>query len=170
MEWTHGFFSVSHTTHHTPHTTPHTHHTTYTQDTTYHNTPQQHDHNTSRKQRQTETDRDRQRQTETDRDRERDRERRQRQKEKRREKIHFQCGGAWLFFVDLNRVNYDSSFISFSALGRSTVFYYLRIKFSMQLQFFLDYAVTVSKFSELFSYAATFFLQELILHKHSVEG
>ena len=50
--------------------------------------------------------------------------------------------------------------------------------FSMQLQFsffflnfFFAYAVTVSKFSELFFYAATvFFLPELILHKNSVEG
>ena len=45
----------------------------------------------------------------------------------------------------------------------------------MQLQFaffdFFGYAVTVSKFSELFSYAAAFFfLPELILHKYSVEG
>ena len=32
------------------------------------------------------------------------------------------------------------------------------------------YAVTVSKFSELFSYAATVFFPELILHKYSVEG
>ena len=41
----------------------------------------------------------------------------------------------------------------------------------MQLQFsLLGYAVTVSKFSELFSYAATVFFSELILHKYSVEG
>ena len=62
-------------------------------------------------------------------------------------------------------------------LGRSTVFYYLRINFSMQLQFsfffefFFAYADTVSNFSELFIYAATvFFFPELILHKYSVEG
>ena len=61
--------------------------------------------------------------------------------------------------------------------GRLTVFYYLRINFSMQLQFsfflniFFAYAVTVPNFSELFIYAATvFFLPELILHKYSVEG
>ena len=47
---------------------------------------------------------------------------------------------------------------------------------SSKLQFFflnfsIAYAVTVSKFSELFIYAATvFFLPELILHKYSVEG
>ena len=84
-------------THHTPHTTHHTTHnnTTHnntTHNNTRHNTPQQHDHNTSRKQRQ----------------RERQRKKTETEKEKRREKIHFQCGGAWLFFV-------DSSFISFSA-------------------------------------------------------
>ena len=44
--------------------------------------------------------------------------------------------------------------------------------FFVQLQYyFFDYAVTVSNFSELFSYAATvFFLPELILQKYSVEG
>ena len=125
---------------HTPHTTHHTvhtHHTT-TQDTTpttqhnmtHHNTPQQHDHNTTRR------DRERQRETEKE-----DRERRQRQRvkrrrnrrrqEKRREKIHFQCGGVWPFLVDvvvclvhpvndrvfslLNRVKYDCSLTSSSA-------------------------------------------------------
>ena len=62
-------------------------------------------------------------------------------------------------------------------LSQLTVFEYLRIYFSMQLQFFVfeffffAYAVTVSNFSELFIYAATvFFLPELILHKFSVEG
>ena len=96
VEWTHGFFRVSHTA-------PRTHHTT-TQDTIYHNTPQQHDNSTSRQ---------------------------QRQREKRREKVHFQCGGAWTFFVHgvlclvkpvnarflslQNSVKYDSSLISFSA-------------------------------------------------------
>ena len=74
--------------------TPHTHHTT-TQDTTYHNTPQQHDHNTSRKQRQREIQR---KKTETERQEKRE-ERREKRGE-RREKIHFQCGGAWPFSVD----------------------------------------------------------------------
>ena len=64
-------------------------------------------------------------------------------------------------------------------LGQLTVFFkYMRINFSVQFYsfhffgiFFLAYAVTVSKFSELFIYAATvFFLPELILHKYSVEG
>ena len=65
-------------------------------------------------------------------------------------------------------------------LVRLTVFEYLRINFSMQLQFsffffkkffFFAYAATVLIFSELFIYAATvFFLPELILHKYSVEG
>ena len=128
---TRGFFSVSHTTHHTAH---HTAHTTTT-------TQPQHNHTET----ETETDRDRQRQTETEKE-DRDRERREdgrgetrqekrRQKktrhDKRREKIHFQCGGAWPFFCLcsdflvnsvcvrdlslLNSVKYESSLISFSA-------------------------------------------------------
>ena len=41
----------------------------------------------------------------------------------------------------------------------------------LQFSFFFACAVTVSKFSELFIYAATvFFVPELILHKYSVEG
>ena len=42
--------------------------------------------------------------------------------------------------------------------------------FHFFLNFFSGYAVTVSKFSELFNYAVTVFLPELILHKYSVEG
>ena len=57
-------------------------------------------------------------------------------------------------------------------LGRSTVFkiceLFILCSYSFHFLFF-GYAVTVSKFSEIFSYAATFFL-ELILHKYSVEG
>ena len=70
------------------------------------------------------------------------------------------------FLSLLSSVKYDSF----------SVFSYLRIHFSLQLQFscffdFFAYAVTVSKFSELFIYAATvFFLPELILQKYSVEG
>ena len=46
----------------------------------------------------------------------------------------------------------------------------MQLQFSFFLNFFAC-AVTVSKFSELFIYAATvFFLPELILHKYSVEG
>ena len=65
----------------------------------------------------------------------------------------------------LNSVKYDSILISVP-LGRSTVFYYLRINFSMHLQFsiyfyFFGYAVTVSKFSELFIYAATVFFARI---------
>ena len=117
---TRAFQCVTHHTPHNNHTQQHhtqQHHTT-TQDTTHHNNTTT---NTSRKQRQTET--------------ERDRERRRRQKEKRREKIHFQCGGAWLFFVDLNRVNCDSSFISFSASWPVNSFYFLRINFLCSYSF-----------------------------------
>ena len=47
----------------------------------------------------------------------------------------------------------------------------MQLQFSFFLNFFFAYEVTVSKFSELFIYAATvFFLPELILHKYSVEG
>ena len=59
----------------------------------------------------------------------------------------------------------------------STVFQHLRKISSMQLQFFFfkkkrffGYAVAFLNFSELFSYAAAFFLPELILHKYLVEG
>ena len=74
----------------------------------------------------------------------------------------------------LNSVKYDSSLISFRGPGQVNSFKYLRIINSMQLQFsffdFFGYAVTVSNFSEIFSYAATVFFSELILHKYSVEG
>ena len=105
---------------HTPHTTPHTHRTH-----TRHNIPQ---HTTTTRQQHlttAETDRDRER------DRKRQREKRREKRGERREKIHFQCGGAWPFFVHgvlclvkpvnarflslLNSVKYDSSLISFSA-------------------------------------------------------
>ena len=77
----------------------------------------------------------------------------------------------------LNSVKYDSSLISVP-LGRSTVFFICELIFlcsySFQFFFFFDfffaYAVTVSNFSELFIYAATVFLPELILQKYSVEG
>ena len=79
------------------------------------------------------TERDRHRKkTETEREEEtKEKKTREEKREERREKIHFQCGGAWPFFVDvvlclvhpvndlvfslLNRVKYDCSFISFSA-------------------------------------------------------
>ena len=69
------------------------------------------------------------------------------------------------------QVRFNLRFLSVP-LGRSTVFYYLRIKFSMQLQFSFFRLCSYSfDFSELFIYAATvFFLPELILHKYSVEG
>ena len=60
-----------------------------------------------------------------DRDKERRGDEREEDKttEERREKIHFQCGGAWPFFIDgvlflVNSVcarDFDSSLISFSA-------------------------------------------------------
>ena len=143
-----------------------------------HHTPQQHDHHTTRRQTQrgTETVRE---------DREEDK-----TTEERREKINFQCGGAWPFFVDealllvhsvcardlslSDSVKHDSSLISFSAswkvnnvlISANCLFYaviFSFLFFLMQLQF--------RKFSELFSYAATVFpFQELSLHKYSVEG
>ena len=94
-------FSARHTTPHAAHTPQHK-----TQhNMTHHNSPQQHDRNNTRRQRHA--------------------------TEERGETIHFQCGGAWPFFVDgvlflvnpvcardlclLNSVKYDSSLISFSA-------------------------------------------------------
>ena len=93
---TRGFSSVPH------HTPPH--------NTEQHTTT----HGDRDRQRQTETDRDRQRQRKKtekeDRDRERiedgrgetrqeKRRRKRRRQDNRREKIHFQCGGAWPFLV-----------------------------------------------------------------------
>ena len=70
-----------------PHTTPHnTQHNT-TQHKTHTHTPHK-----PRTPTRNNTRRQRQRQTETEKE-DRDRE--------RREKIHFQCGGAWPFFVDV---------------------------------------------------------------------
>ena len=162
----HTEFSACHTSHTTPqHTTQHT--------TTHHNTPQQHDHNTSRKQRQRETETDRER-----RRRQREEKREERRSDTRREKIHFQCGGAWPFLVDvvlclvhpvndrvfslLNGVKYDCSVFSFSASWPVNSFF---ISANCLIR-----AVTVFNFPKLFSGAATVFLPELILHKYSVEG
>ena len=72
--------------------------------------------------------------------------------EERRETILFQCDGAWpFFFVNgvhflvnpvcardlclLNSVKYDSSLISFSASWQVNSFSFLRIIYSLQLQF-----------------------------------
>ena len=104
----HGFFSVSQ---------PHRTHTTR-QNTTYHNTPQQHHNNTSRQQRQ----RDR------DRDRDRGEEKRREAREERRFIFSVVVHGRSLFMECfclvkpvkvrflclLNSVKYDSSLISFS--------------------------------------------------------
>ena len=85
FDWTHGFFQRFTPHHNTAHTTQTTH--------------QIHDtrHNTAR--RQTETEKE-----DRDRGRRGDEEKttRQEQREERRvkrEKIHFQCGGAWPFFI-----------------------------------------------------------------------
>ena len=52
-------------------------------------------------------------------------------------------------------------------LGKSTVFKkYIFELFFHAITVFSGYAVTVSNFSELFSYAATVFLPELILHEY----
>ena len=78
FEWTHGFFQRF-TPHHN--TAPHTPHTTPRHKTQHH----------------TETGRDRQRQRQREK---RGRKRRRQDKiREKREKIHFQCGGAWPFFI-----------------------------------------------------------------------
>ena len=83
---------------HTPHHTKHTHTPLKPRTPTHNNTRRQ-------RQRQTETekeDRDRERREdgrgETRQEKIRQKKTRQ---DKRREKIHFQCGGAWPFFVDV---------------------------------------------------------------------
>ena len=94
---TRGFQRVTHHTYHTPH----------------HNPPQQHDHHTTQRQ----TERETLGEEET-----KEKKTRELKREERREKIHFQCGGAWPFFVGvvifrlipfaretlLNSVKYDS--------------------------------------------------------------
>ena len=121
VEWTHGVFQR--VTHDTPHRT-HTHH-----NTTQHNNTTTTPHGDRDRDRQRQTERPRKK-TGTERE-EKTKEDKTRQ-DKRREQIHFQCGGAWPFFVHgvlclvkpvnarflslLNSVKYDSSLISLSAL------------------------------------------------------
>ena len=80
------------------------------------------------------------------------------------------------FLSLLNSIKYDSSLISVP-LGQLTVFEYLRINFSMQLQFFffeLFFLLMQLQFqifpNYLFMQLQFFFLPELILHKYSVGG
>ena len=139
------------------HDTPHRAHTS-----TQHN-------KTTRPQRHTETDRDRQRHIVTQRE-DRDRERR----EETRVKIHFQCGGAWPFLVDVRifglfrlrtilwpvkcPVRFIFDFFQCTMAGQNFLnICELFILCSYSIHFF-GHAVTVSKFSELFRYAATVFL------------
>ena len=141
----------------------HTRHTT-TQDTT--TRPQHHT--------ETETDRDRERRERGQREK-RKQQRRDKTKEdktreeKTREKTHFQCGGAWPFFVGV------VIFWLIPFASESTFFYYLRNNFSLQLQFSFFFKKIFGlcsysfKFSELLVMQLQF-LQELILHKYSVEG
>ena len=155
-----GVFSVSHTTHHNP---PH----------------------------HTETDKERQRQGEKRRRKRRRQIRQDNSREDREDSFSvWWCKSlfCWCSALNLvkpvnarvlsllNSVKYDSSLISVP-LGRSTVFYYLRINFSMQLQFsfffefffcFCSYSFKFFRIIYLCSYS--FFLLELILHKYSVEG
>ena len=102
---------------------------THTTHHTHHNPPQQHDHNTTRRQRQ-------RKKTETEREEETIGEKTRQEK---REKIHFQCGGAGPFLVDgmlcfvysgcarvftlRKSVKYDCSLILSVHLGRSRVFF-----------------------------------------------
>ena len=146
----HTGFSACHT--HTPRPQRHTQHNTTTR-------PQHHTET------ETETDRDRQRQTETEKE-DRDRERREdgrgeTRQEKREDSfcsvvVHGLFCWCSDFLVSpicardlslLNSVKYDAFLISVH-LGRSTVFYYLRINFSMQLQFrnFPNYLVMQLQF------------------------
>ena len=103
--------------------------------------------------------------------------RRQDKSREKREKIHFQCGGAWPFFIGVVIFRLipfaeqcQVKFIfDFSAL-------WPRINFSTQLQFsFFFYFFCLCSYSFKFfriiylcSYS--FFLPELILDKFSVEG
>ena len=128
---THGFFQrVTHNTTTTPHGDRH-------------------------RERQRQRQRQRQRETEKE-DRDNGEEGRMRRtQDNRREKIHFQCGGAWPFFIDgvlflvnpvcardfslLNSVKYDCSLISFSSILFFEIFSFKKTNYLvMQLQFFLQ--------------------------------
>ena len=164
-------------THHTPHTTPHTHHTT-TQDTTYHNntTTTPHDNRDRERQRQTETKSEEKREERREKREERREERREKREERRekREEIHFQCGGAWPFFVhgvlclvkpvDARAKQCQVRFIlDFSApwqvnsflISANYLFYAVAV--FKKKKYFLVTQLQFSKFSELFNYAATVF-------------
>ena len=78
------------------------------------------------------------------------------------------------FLSLLNSIKYDSSLISVP-LGQLTVFEYLRINFSIQLQFsfFLNYFFCLCSYSFkifriIYLCSYSFFFPELILHKYSV--
>ena len=195
-----GFVSVSHTAHqthtHQTHTTTtpqqKTQHNTTWHTTTHHNTLQQ-KNTTHHTETETERDRDRrQRETEKeDRNRERRGDEREEDKtrEERREKIHFQCGGAWPFSVDgvlclvkpvnarvlslLNSVKYDSSLISFSAPWQVNFFKCLRIVYFYAVTVFIFLLVMQLQFQNFQNYLVMqlqFFFPKLILHMYSVEG
>ena len=69
----------------------------------------------------------------------------------------------------LNSVKYDSIWISVP-LGRSTVFYYLRIIFSMQLRFSFFLIMQLQfRFFRIIYLCSYIFLPELVLPKYSVE-
>ena len=151
-------FSPSQAAPHT--TTTHNTHTTHKQRTTTRNNTRTHrqgqGQGQTQTQRQTETerkDRDRERRQDGQRRDKRRRKRRQKKtrQEKRREKIHFQCGGAWPVFLLMwwfsgwfrlrTRLEPPKQcqvrfILDFSAPWQvNSFFYYLRINFSMQLQF-----------------------------------
>ena len=139
------------------------------------------------RQRQRETekeDRDRERRGD---EREEDKtraEQREERRVKREDSFSVWWCGAWPFFVDgvlclvkpvnarvlslPNSVKYDSSFISFSApwqfnsfiISVNYLFYAVAVSKNCLFIFF-GYAVTVSKFSELFNYAATVVFSEI---------
>ena len=153
------FFSVSHTTHHT---TTHQNNTTTTPHGDRHRERQR------QRQRQRQREREKKKTEKEDRDKERRGDGREEDKttEERREKIRFQCGGAWPFFFDgvlflvnpvcardfslLNSVKYDCSLIFFQCIFAGQHFLFsasCAIHTGTVFQFFelFTYAVTVSK-------------------------
>ena len=165
---------------HTPHR--HTHQTANRrEDKTQHTTT--HHNNTT-----TTPHENRERETEKE---DGDRKRREK-REERREKIHFQCGGAWRFFVHgvlclikpvndrvfslLSRVKYDCSLISFSASWPVNSFFYISaiyLFYAVTVFIFCDFLVVQLQFHFFLNYLVMhlhFFLPEFILHKYSVEG
>ena len=102
--------------------------------------------------------------------------------DKRREKIHFQCGGVWPFFVGVvifwlipfahvSLACYTvSSTIHFQFFNFCEFIFLCSYSFHFFLNFFCLCSYSFKFFRIIYLCSYSFFLPELILHKYSVEG